>query len=186
MIICNTFRIPYAFVGGIYALVVARDSPRATLNSAGTILLLAGGGLAYVLVSVQFVVSVPALHFLWTIASLFLAFYVLAVVTNYGAFVCLALLIAIAVTIWDRHVSAETNVEDTLWLSLAALIALVVTSGIELAFKRIRPGDDIVVRSGARWIGPPKKRSSGWACLEHQVCGVLYGDLSIRPGTGRR
>jgi multidrug resistance protein MdtO len=145
MIICNTFRIPYAFVGGIYALVVSRDSPRATLNSAGTILLLAAGGVAYVLVSVQFVVSVPLLHFLWNIASLFLAFFALTVVTNYGAFACLALLISIAVTIWDRHVSAETNVEDTLWLSLAALIAVVVTSGVELAFGRSRPGDDIVV-----------------------------------------
>ena len=56
-----------------------------------------------------------------------------------------ALVISIAVTIWDRHVSAETNVEDTLWLFLVALIAVVVTSGVELAFRRMRPGDDIVV-----------------------------------------
>ena len=41
MIICNTFRIPYAFLGGIYALLISRESPRATLNSAGTILLVA-------------------------------------------------------------------------------------------------------------------------------------------------
>ena len=41
MIICNTFRIPYAFLGGIYALLISRESPRATLSSAGTVLLLA-------------------------------------------------------------------------------------------------------------------------------------------------
>ncbi len=145
MIICNTFRIPYAFLGGIYALLISRESPRATLSSAGTVLLLAATGVAYVLVSVQFVISVPLLHFLWNIGSLFLAFYALTVVTNYGAFVGFALVISIAVTIWDRHVSAETNVEDTLWLFLVALIAVVVTSGVELAFRRMRPGDDIVV-----------------------------------------
>src|SRR6202041_3833179 len=59
MIICNPFRIPYAFLGGIYALMISRESPRSTLNSAGTILLLTAAGVAYVLVSVQFVVSIP-------------------------------------------------------------------------------------------------------------------------------
>jgi multidrug resistance protein MdtO len=145
MIICYTFRIPYAFVGGIYVLLISRESPRVTLRSAGTIFLLAAGGVAYVLVSVQFVVSVPLLHFLWTIGSLFLAFYALRVTTNYAAFVALALVIAIAVTIWDRHLPAGRNVEDTLWLSLAALIAVVVTSAVELTLNRVRPGEEIVL-----------------------------------------
>jgi len=145
MIICNTFRIPYAFIGGIYALVISRESPRATLTSAGTILLVTAVGVAYVLFSVQFVVSVPLLHFVWNIGSLFVAFYALTVVANYGAFMGFALVISVAITIWDRHLPAETNVEDTLWLSLAAVIAIVVTSGIELAFGSTRPGDDIVV-----------------------------------------
>jgi multidrug resistance protein MdtO len=145
MIVCNTFRIPYAFVGGIYALLISRESPRSTLSSAGTVLLLAAGGVAYVLVSVQFVASVPLLHFLWSIGTLFLAFYALTIVTNYGAFAALALEIAIAVTIWDRHLPAEANVEDTLRLLLVALIAVVVTAGVELIFRRVRPGDDIVV-----------------------------------------
>ena len=144
MIICNTFRIPYAFVGAIYALLISRESPRATLNSAGTILILFAAGVAYVLVTVQCVIGSPVLHFLWNITSLFLAFYTLAIVTNYGAFVALALVIAVAVTIWDRHMPPHTNVADTLWLFLAALIAVAVTSGVELAFRRIRPGDDII------------------------------------------
>ena len=79
VIVCNTFRIPFAFVGSIYALLISRESPRSTLSSAGTVLLFAAGGVAYVLVSVQFVVSVPLLHFLWNIGSLFLAFYALRV-----------------------------------------------------------------------------------------------------------
>ncbi len=145
MIICNTFRIPYAFLGGIYALLISRESPRATLGSAGAVLLLAAAGVAYIVISVQFVISVPLLHFLWNIGSLFLAFYALTVITNYGAFVGFALVISIAVTIWDRHVPGGTNVADTLWLSLVAFIAVAVTSGVELVFGRVRPGDDIVV-----------------------------------------
>ena len=152
MIICNTFRIPFAFLGGIYALLISRESPRATLSSAGTVLLLAAVGVAYIVVSVQLVISVPLLHFLWIIGSLFLAFYALTALTNYGAFVGFALVISIAVTIWDRHVSAETNVEDTLYLSLVALIAVAVTSGVELVFRRMRPGDDIVVPIADRLV----------------------------------
>jgi multidrug resistance protein MdtO len=153
MIICNTFRIPYAFLGGIYALLISRESPRATVSSAGTILVVAATGVVYILASVQFVISVPVLHFLWTIGSLFLAFYVIAVATNYGASLGFALLISVGITIWDRHVSAETNVEDTLYLFLVALIAVVVTSGVELAFRRVRPGDDIVAPVADRLAG---------------------------------
>ena len=64
MIVCMTFRIPYGFQGAIYALIVSRDSPRATLKSSGTILLVTAIGAAYVLISAAFVISVPVLHFL--------------------------------------------------------------------------------------------------------------------------
>ena len=145
MIICNTYRIPYAFLGGIYALLISRESPRATLNSAGTVLLLSATAAAYVLVSVQFVIGVPLLHFLWNIGSLFLAFYALTVITNYAGFVGFAMVISISVTIWDRHLPAGTNVLDTLALVLVAFIAVAVTSAVEVAFRCVRPGDDIVV-----------------------------------------
>ncbi len=145
MIVCNTFRIPYAFLGAIYALLVSRESPRATLSSAATILVVAATGVVYILAFVQFVISVPVLHFLWNVGSLFLAFYVLAVVTNYAASLGFALLISVGITIWDRHVSGEANLEATLYLFLVALIAVVVTSGVELTFRRVRPGDDVVL-----------------------------------------
>ena len=44
-----TFRIPYTFQGAIYALMISRESPQATLKSAGTILLLTSVGTAYLL-----------------------------------------------------------------------------------------------------------------------------------------
>ena len=40
--------------------------------------------------------------------------------------------------------------EDTLWLILAVLIAVVVTAGVELAFVRRLPGDEVVLLITAR------------------------------------
>src|SRR5580700_3063521 len=141
MTVCMTFQIPYAFQGAIYALIVSRENRQATLQSAGTILLFTGIGAAYILISMAFVVSFPILHFLWVIASLFLAFYAISTITNYGAASTFAIMIAVGVPIWDRHVSAETNVEDTLWLCLASSIGVGITAAVELAFVRQRPGD---------------------------------------------
>jgi multidrug resistance protein MdtO len=145
MIVCVTFRIPYAFEGAIYTFIISRENPTATLKSAGTTFLFVGLGAAYVLLSVGFVISVPILHFLWVIGSFFLSFYALSAMTNYGAASTFAVVIAVGVPIWDRHVSAETNVEDTLWLTLAVSVGAVVVAAIELAFAHINPGDDIVL-----------------------------------------
>ncbi len=65
--------------------------------------------------------------------------------TNYGAAVAFALTISVGVTIWDRQAPCEANVEDTLYLFLVALIAVLVASGIEVAFRRMRTGDDIIM-----------------------------------------
>jgi len=145
MIVCVTFRIPYAFEGVIYTFIISRENPTATLKSAGTTFLSVGVGAAYVLLSVGFVISAPILHVLWVIGSFFLSFYALSAMTNYGAASTFAVVIAVGVPIWDRHVSAETNVEDTLWLTLAVSVGAVVVAAIELAFAHINPGDDIVL-----------------------------------------
>jgi multidrug resistance protein MdtO len=145
MIICMTFRIPYGFQGAIYALLITRESPRATLQSAGTMLLVTGIGAAYLLISAGFVISISILHFLGIIGSLFVAFYALSTMTNHGAAVIFAIMVSVGVPLWDRHVSAETNVEDTLRVLLASLIGVAVTAAVELAFARMKPGDDIVL-----------------------------------------
>src|SRR5260370_42472116 len=54
-------------------------------------------------------------------------------------------MLAVGVPFWYRHVSAETNVEDTLWLCLAVLIGVVITAMVELAFVRLRSGDEVVL-----------------------------------------
>jgi multidrug resistance protein MdtO len=144
MMICMVFRIPYAFQGAIYALTVSRESSQATFKSALAILALTGIGAAYLLASAWFVISIPTLHLLWVIASFFLGFYAISTIKNFGASSTFAIMICVGVPIWDRLVSAETNLEDTLRLCLASTIGVVVTVGVEILFSGIKPGEDIV------------------------------------------
>ncbi|MGA8440256.1 MAG: FUSC family protein [Candidatus Sulfotelmatobacter sp.] len=145
MLICMTFRIPQAYQGAIYTLLITRESPRGTLQSSGMILVFLVIGTVYILVSASFFINYLSLHFLWVVASFFLAFYVLRVINNYAVASTFAVVIAIAIPLWDRHVPAETNVEDTLWLLLSSVVGIAVTVAVELAFVRSKPGDEIVL-----------------------------------------
>jgi multidrug resistance protein MdtO len=144
MIVGMTFRIPYAWQGAIYALMVSRENTRATLRSVTTIFLVTGIGSAYLLFSMWCVISFPLLHFVWILATLFLAFYAAGTLSNYTAAVAFINLTALGIPLWDEHMPAETNVEDTLWLCLAVLIAVVITAAVELVFARVRPGDEFM------------------------------------------
>jgi len=145
MVVCMTFRIPFAFQGAIYAFLISRESPRATLRSAAIIAIVTDIGIAYLLLSARLVMSFPALHFFWVIGSFFLAFYAISALADYQAAVIFAIMMSLGVPLWDRHLPAETNVEDTLWLGLSVWIGILITGAVELAFVRTRPGDEVVV-----------------------------------------
>jgi multidrug resistance protein MdtO len=145
MIICMTFRIPYAFQAAVYALIVSRESPQATVKSAGLMSGLTIMTAAYILISMWFVISIPVLHFLWIILTFFIAFYALSTVPNYVAVTMFTNMISVSVPLWDRHVSAERNVEDTLRVVLAAAIGVVTTAAVELVFARTEARDDVVL-----------------------------------------
>jgi multidrug resistance protein MdtO len=199
MIVCMTFRIPFAFQGAIYALLISRESPRATLQSAGVIAIVTVIGAAYLLITVRFVISIPEYHFLWIIGSFFLAFYAISALTNYGAAVTFAIMMSVGIPLWDRPVPAETNVEDTLWLCLAALLGVAITGAVELAFVRLRPGDEVVLpiterlsavenlllatQTASQRIRIRRNKSCGWGRSEHRYCGAPCGGQSIRPST---
>lgn len=123
-LICDTFRVPFAFQGAIFTLLISRESPQPTLRSAGTIFLVTGIGAAYLLICAWFVIGIPWLHFLWNICSFFLVFYVISTLTNYSAAVVFAIIVAVGIPLWDSLVPAETNVELTLWIILAAAIGV--------------------------------------------------------------
>jgi multidrug resistance protein MdtO len=145
MIICEALRVPDAFQAAILTLLVTRESQRATIRSSVVIAAVMCVGAAYVLFSAYLVISFPGVHFFWILISFFLTFYALSAINDYLTAVIFAVMISVAVPLWDRYVSAETNVEDTLWLVLSAIIAVFVTTVVELVFVRRKPGDDIVL-----------------------------------------
>lgn len=144
MIVCETIRVPFAWQGAIYAFLVSRESPRATLRSATTIFLVTVITAAGCLVSASLVISLPWLHFLWVVCSLFVGFYAVSIFTNYIAAVVVVNMISTQIPLWDHYVSAEFNVERTIWFCFATLIAVAITMGVELAFSRFRPGEEII------------------------------------------
>jgi multidrug resistance protein MdtO len=152
MIICEALRVPDAFQAAILTLLVTRESQRATLRSSVVIAAVMCVGAAYVLFSAYLVISFPAVHFFWILISFFLTFYALSALNDYLTAVIFAVVISVAVPLWDRYVSAETNVEDTLWLVLSAIIAVLVTTVVELVFVRRKPGDDVVLPVAERLI----------------------------------
>jgi multidrug resistance protein MdtO len=144
MIICDTYKIPYAFLGAIFTLVISRESPQSTVRSAGMTCLLIFFSAAYVLIGAWFVISIPSLHFFWNIASFFLAFYLIATLTNYATAIVFAFIISAAIPLWDTLMPAEVNVELTLWIVLSALIGAAAVVAVELVFVRTGPGYAIV------------------------------------------
>jgi multidrug resistance protein MdtO len=144
MIAIVTFRIPYGFQGAVLALLISREDPQATLRSAGSMALITGVGAAWVLASMLLLADMPEPHFLWNISAFFIVFYGLSTIANYGAVIIFAIMIAIAVPLWDRHLPAETNVEDTLWVVGGTLTGCVMTALVELVFAQFRPRDQLV------------------------------------------
>jgi multidrug resistance protein MdtO len=140
--ICLTFRIPYGFQGAIYALFISRESLRATLTSAATLLVAAWIGALYLLASAGIAINDPMLHFLWNVGSFFLGFYLLSIVNSYLVAVVFAIILAVGLPLWDTYVPAEAKVEDVLWLLLSMFVGVAVTAATEFAFVRAKPGQE--------------------------------------------
>lgn len=140
MLICMTFRLSFAFQAAIFALLISRESFQATIRASATMLVFTAVGAAYLISSAWFVISFSGVHLVWVVCSFFLAFFALSVMSDYSGALIFAVMIALGVPLWDRFVSAETNVEDTLRIALSALIAVLVTAAIELLFAHRRTG----------------------------------------------
>src|ERR1700741_2030031 len=97
MIVCMTFRVPYAYQGAIYVLMISRQTSRETWKSVVTILLFTAVGAAYFLLSMRFIADLPLLHFLWVIATFFLVFYAISSLSNNTAAVIFAIMVALGV-----------------------------------------------------------------------------------------
>jgi multidrug resistance protein MdtO len=144
MILTMTFRIPFGAYAAIYTFLISRESPRQTVTSAMTEVVVFVCAALYILVGAMLFVNHPMFRLLWIIATLFIMFYALNTMTSYIAAVRFGWLIVITIPLWDLRIPAEAKLEGLLWavgaITLASLVAVVV----ELVFAGLRTGDELV------------------------------------------
>jgi multidrug resistance protein MdtO len=144
MLVCNAYRVPYGFQAGIIALFVSRESTKATINSALTMVLGLIAGTVFVIASAAVFTANPVLHYIWVGFALFSVFFALSTVNSYIGVLMFAAIVTIAIPLWDRPVPAEVNVEDTLWLLWAGVLGAASTFLVEIVFAKLRPGDNVI------------------------------------------
>jgi multidrug resistance protein MdtO len=144
MILIMVFRLPGAALGAYYTLLLSRESPNATFQSASTVLLAYVLGAAYTLLGVLLFVDYPITHFLWVIVSIFLCFFVIKVTRSYVGAAAFAFIVTIAVPLWDIPLPTDTLLTSTLWAAGSVSVGLVVTVGVEYIFSLFDTRDEFL------------------------------------------
>ena len=143
MLAIMIFGLPGAAIGGYYTLLLPRESPLNTARAALTLLTCFTLSLTYTLLSAMLFVNYPLTHFLWVIGSFFLSFYAISVVTNYAAGSAFAVLIVLAVPIWDTPAPALALVAANLWTAGSVALAALMTVAVEYAFALFITTDEL-------------------------------------------
>jgi multidrug resistance protein MdtO len=143
MILTMTFRIPFGAYAATYTFMISRESPRATVRSAITEVIVFACVVLYTLAGAMLFLNHPVLRVFWVISTLFLMFYATRTLTNYTAAARFGWVIAITIPLWDLHILAEPKLEGMLWAVGALSLASVVGVAVELVFAELKPGDDL-------------------------------------------
>ena len=144
MIAVMTFKFPFGFLGAIFTFFLSRESPSLTLRSGIRIAVMNIVGMAYTIVGVAMLVGSPITHFIWIMMSLFVAFYLIRVFTDYFSAVAFGFSLAGAIPLWDQaYLTIEQRTENTLWLGGAVMIGSAITVLVEYVFRRVHPVTDV-------------------------------------------
>lgn len=166
MLIIMTFRLPGAAIAAYYTLLLSRDSPRTTLRSALVVLGAYLGCATYCMLGVLLFIDEPLTHFLFVVFSLFLAFYVIKVSTNYVGAAGFAFTIGIVIPLWDSPLPSDTLVTATLWAASSVSVGLAATVAVEYAFNLFDPRDPLLEGVADRLIAIRDLLSQ---CCEHHI-----------------
>ncbi len=142
MMLIITFRIPGGYIGALTAFLFSRENLVSTARSAIFFIVAFLIGALFIPIGARLLASPPETHFLWVGGSLFIAFFLLRCLTNFGVATGLSLVIANVVGIWYLPGPTEQNVETTLWLILATSIGALVTLCVEVVFYAVHRRDD--------------------------------------------
>jgi multidrug resistance protein MdtO len=144
MVLVMTFRIPSGFQGAIFTLLISRENPTETFLSGFRTAVVYLIGTVYTVFSIWLLIGDPLTHFLWVAGSLFLSFYSLRVIVDYGMAAPLGFAVLGAISLWDNTaVNVNTRMENTLWLAGVVVLGVVVTIVVEYVFRRVHPTTDL-------------------------------------------
>jgi multidrug resistance protein MdtO len=187
MVMTMVFRIPYGAYATLFALIISRENPQATVNAVTTLIVWFSLSAAYVFVGTILFLQDPTARLFWVIGTFFVMFFALSVMTNYTAAARFGYLLIITIPLWDEHVSAEVRVENTLWAVGAIGLGSLVAGVIELVYAQLRPHDHLIQEITRRLLATEQLLGSYLAKghvdqeAEKQVTGLaLVGTSSLR------
>jgi multidrug resistance protein MdtO len=144
MLLVMTFRLPGGFLGAVFTLFLSRENPVATFSAGLKTVVAFLSATAYTAFTVLILIDDPLTHFLWVALSLFLSFYLLRIVADYGTSVAFGFMVTGAISLWDQNrLNVNARLENTLWLAGVVALGVVVTISVEFVFRRIHPVTDL-------------------------------------------
>src|SRR5580698_11367506 len=144
MVLVVTFRIPEGFQGAIFTLLISRENPAETFFSGFRTIVGFLIGTLYTVFTIRMLIDDPLTHVLWIVGTLFLFFYLLRIVADYGTAVALGFGVLGSISLWDDNtLNRNTQVENTLWLAGVVALGVVVTIAVEYIFRRAHPVTDL-------------------------------------------
>jgi multidrug resistance protein MdtO len=144
MVLVMTFQIPNGFLGAIFTLFLSRENPTATFVAGLRTIAAFLVATAYTLIGTAMFVDDPLTHFLGVGVSLFVSFFLIGIINDYGTAVAFGFTIAGAIPLWDRAtLNVNDRVEGTLWLAGVVAMGVVVTVVVEYVFRRVHPTTDL-------------------------------------------
>lgn len=144
MLIVVTFRLPNAALAGFYSILITRENLATTWRQALAAVRGAVAGASYTLLGMMLFRGEPMTHFFWVIGTLFAVFFVMRTATNFGAALGFSLVISASFEFWDRPLSSEVQVEDTLRVALIIVIGAGVTVATEAVYRMFDQSDPLV------------------------------------------
>jgi multidrug resistance protein MdtO len=144
MLLVMTFQIPNGFLGAIFTLFLSRENPTATFVAGLRTIAAFLVATAYTLIGAAMFVDDPLTHFLGVGVSLFVSFFLIGIINDYGTAVAFGFTVAGAIPLWDRAtLNVNDRVEGTLWLAGVVAVGVVVTIAVEYVFRRVHPTTDL-------------------------------------------
>ena len=151
MVLVMTFQIPGGFQGAIFTLLISRENPAETFFSGFRTAVAFLIGTLYTLFSIRMLIGDPLTHFLWVVGTLFLFFYLLRIIADYGTAAPLGFGVLGSISLWDdTTLNGNTQVENTLWLAGVVALGVVATIVVEYVFRRVHPATDLTEGIEAR------------------------------------